>query len=378
MRFFIVCIQKIQVGSTAQSCYQYEGELAMGELGAIGDVVSGAVLARAVEPHTGHVASDGHTHEAACLNCATTLTGDYCHGCGQRGHVHRTLGAFFHDLLHGVLHFEGKIWRTLPRLVWRPGELTRDYIAGKRASFVSPIALFLFSVFLMFAIANSIDIGTFDEEFDQSVTQQLVADRKEVAGLEARRAAALAQRQPTTTLDQQIKSKREEIDILDVMRQRGITQASMSRSTLELPVDSPWIDRAYRKSKQNPSLLLYKLRNNAYKWSWALIPLSVPFLWLLFPFSRKYRLYDHMVFVTYSLAFMTLLAAIGSLLVAIGMEGAVAVAMFVPPIHMYRQLKGAYDLSRIGALWRTVLLVLFAVMTTILFVMLTLVMGLLD
>ena len=64
------------------------------------------------------------------------------------------LRAFFHDLLHGVLHFEGKIWRTLPMLAWRPGELTRRYIDGERASFVSPIALFLFSVFLMFAVGS--------------------------------------------------------------------------------------------------------------------------------------------------------------------------------------------------------------------------------
>ena len=60
------------------------------------------------------------------------------------------------------------------------------------------------------------------------------------------------------------------------------------------------------KAARNPELLLYKLKNNAYKFSWALIPLSVPFVWLLFPFSRRFRLYDHMVFVTYSLAFMTL------------------------------------------------------------------------
>ena len=56
--------------------------------------------------------------------------------------------------LHGVLHFEGKIWHTLPMLAWRPGELTRRYIDGERAKFVSPMALFLFSIFLMFAVAS--------------------------------------------------------------------------------------------------------------------------------------------------------------------------------------------------------------------------------
>src|SRR5687768_2208089 len=110
----------------------------MPDLEAIGDAATGAVLASALE--RGIAASDGHTHERSCLNCGTALTGDYCHACGQKAHVHRSLAAFFHDLLHGVFHFEGKIWRTLPMLAWKPGELTRSYIDGKRMSYVSPIA----------------------------------------------------------------------------------------------------------------------------------------------------------------------------------------------------------------------------------------------
>ena len=68
--------------------------------------------------------------------------------------MHRTLGAFFHDLVHGVLHFEGKLWRTLPLLAWQPGKLTRDYIDGQRARYISPIALFLFTIFITFALIS--------------------------------------------------------------------------------------------------------------------------------------------------------------------------------------------------------------------------------
>ena len=135
----------------------------------------------------------------------------------------------------------------------------------------------------------------------------------------------------------------------------------VSGSAIQISDDLPdWIRKPVDQASRNPELLIYKLRNNAYKWSWALIPLSVPFLWLLFPFSRRFRLYDHMVFVTYSLVFMTMLVIAATFLSMAGWTGAVAVAMFVPPIHMYRQLKGAYGLTRMGALWRTVLLTLFA------------------
>ena len=149
----------------------------MGEFEALGDAVTGGLLGRAVEPKAGEAGADGHTHERNCLNCGMLLVGDFCHSCGQHAHVHRTLTAFFHDLLHGVLHFEGKIWNTLPLLVWKPGELTRRYVDGQRASFVSPIALFLFSVFLMFAAVSLLGgMGEMPEQAKQGLQEELRSD----------------------------------------------------------------------------------------------------------------------------------------------------------------------------------------------------------
>src|SRR6478672_398657 len=121
----------------------------MGEFEAVADAVTGGLLGRAVEPATG--VRDGHTDEGNCLNCGTALVGSYCHSCGQHAHVHRSLGALEQDFVSGALNFEGKIFKTLPLLAWRPSDLTRLYIDGARARFVSPLALFLFSVFLLFA-----------------------------------------------------------------------------------------------------------------------------------------------------------------------------------------------------------------------------------
>ena len=92
------------------------------------------------------------------------------------------------------------------------------------------------------------------------------------------------------------------------------------------------------------------MKSSAYKYSWALIPLSVPFLWLLFPFSRRFSVYDHAVFATYSLSFMSLLAILLAILGAIGVPTAIlaTAAFLVPPIHIYKQLKGAYSLG-VGA-----------------------------
>ena len=118
-----------------------------GEFEAVADVATGAVVAHAVDG----AGREHGAHHGACLNCDTPLIGPHCHQCGQAGHIHRTIGALFHDIAHGVFHFEGRTWHTLPLLFWRPGELTRRYVLGERVNFVSPMALFLFSVFLMVA-----------------------------------------------------------------------------------------------------------------------------------------------------------------------------------------------------------------------------------
>ena len=75
---------------------------------ALGDAATGTLLAGAVEPSSGALA-DGHTHEANCLNCGANLAGDYCHDCGQRAHVHRTLGVLARHRARRA-HFEGKVW----------------------------------------------------------------------------------------------------------------------------------------------------------------------------------------------------------------------------------------------------------------------------
>ncbi len=127
------------------------------ELEAIGTMAEAAMVGSAVEKATGEKL-DSHS-DGTCLNCGAVRQGSYCSHCGQSSHIHRSISAFWHDILHGVLHFDGKFWRTLPLLAWHPGKLTRRYIHGERAKFISPMALFLFTIFMMFAVFSFMPVG---------------------------------------------------------------------------------------------------------------------------------------------------------------------------------------------------------------------------
>jgi hypothetical protein len=341
----------------------------------VGEAVTGGLIARAVEPPAGEMAA----RSATCLNCGTGLVGEYCHRCGQSGHVHRTLKAFAHDIAHSVLHFDGKVWRTLPMLAWRPGELTRRYIAGERARFVSPMALFLFSVFLMFAVFSAIG-GPLD--FTGSPSEARLEVRREreqleerIAGLERSRDQAVAAGRDASAIKSEIADARLELAGMSLAG----AAAGPGDPVTGFALGTGWkrLDEAVAKAERNPSLLFYKIQANAYKFSWALVPLSVPFVWLMFFWKRRYRLYDHTVFVTYSIAFMSLAAVLLALLRPLGVSDSLiglAVAL-VPPIHMFRQLRGAYQLSRFGALWRTFFLLLSCFVAGSWFLVLLLTMG---
>jgi hypothetical protein len=343
----------------------------VGNIEAIGDIVTGGVVGRALEPAAGEAAA-GHTHETRCLNCGARLTGPYCSECGQHAHVHRTLSSFFHDFAHGVLHFEGKIFRTLPMLVWKPGELTRRYIDGQRASFVSPIALFLFCVFLMFAVIGLVG-GSFGEMAPQgkaNIAKEMKADQLKLAALQTKRKITVDAGKSTADVDTDIASLQQETEALGYAARGDFSHVTVDGST-KLP---HWLRKEVGAAAKDPELLFYKLKTNAYKFSWALIPISVPFVWLLFPFSRRFKLYDHTVFVTYSLCFMMLLLAASTAVERVSTTLA-SLAWFVPPIHMYRQLRGGYGVGKRAAAWRTFALTIFAFIAIGLFASLLIALG---
>ena len=415
------------------------------EIETVGDIATGALLARAVESEQGEGAGTGN---ANCLNCTAPLTGAFCINCGQKAKVHRTLTAFWHDLIHGVFHFDGKIWRTLPMLIWHPGRLTRRYVHGERAKFVSPLALFLFSVFLTYASVNSIVPKSFDGaiETQASIAKSLADDKREAeadlkelqtdlsaakaagentAAIEVaiklqtsnitkieseRQAAATKQQRRQTDIDKErtaITTKIAEIEAQISVAKRagtsitdleanlageriGLKMLSNASAFVEKGTDAKVEDfdvnilgieslnQAARHALENPQLVIYKIQSNAYKYAWFVIILSTPFVWILFAWRREFKIFDHAVFVTYSLCFNLLLISVSAIAFhyEIMVSVAVILVIFGPLLHMYRQLKEAYVLTRVGALWRTFALSNFATIVLGLFIAFVLTLGL--
>ena len=336
--------------------------------GSLGSTTTGPMRARELKGSTAGEPAAGQTPEI-CANCGATLHGPYCSACGQTGHIHSDLRALLHDLAHGVFHFEGKFWRTLVLLAWQPGELTRRYIDGERTKFVSPFGLFLFSVFLMFAVTSNLArygggavaiVVDAKNPADSLASAQL----QHLDVLKQQRAMAKDDR-TRDALDRQILGQQNAIDTLQGLKKSGPN------------VGIGWLDRIMQSAVAQPELLLYKLKSNGYKYSWTLIPISLPFIWLLFAFRRDVGLYHHAIFAIYSLSFMSLAVVALTLLSVIRVPDALIVVatLLIAPVHMYRQLKGAYRLDRFAAGWRTVALLCITFVTSAMFLLFLLYIG---
>ncbi len=115
--------------------------------------------------------------EITCKNCNQTFNGHYCNNCGQPADTHRINAHFlWHDIQHGLLHFDNGIPYSVKELFTRPGHSIREFIQGKRIKHFKPLSLvavlaalygFLYHYFhidLFNASADSeIDFGDFNE-----------------------------------------------------------------------------------------------------------------------------------------------------------------------------------------------------------------------
>ncbi len=338
-----------------------------GEIEAVGAVATAGLVAGAIEK----TASPDETVHAAeahgvCANCGKEIHGNFCANCGQPAHVHRTLGHMVEEFLHGLLHFDTRAWRTIPMLVFRPGTLTRDYIHGKRARFISPLAIYLLCVFTMFAVfaftgGTPIEMG--------EATDEIVASIDPAAPEAATSDAAAPEAHDGAT---EIYKVNERGDVFEQIKHAYESGAIKVNSNI------PYLDKKIKHKLENPELAFYKIQNAAYKFAFLLVPISLPLVWLLFFWKRGFTLFDHTVYILYSLSYVSLLFIVMAAFsrAPAFLQNLIPLLVLTIPVHAYFQMKGGYSLGWFSALWRVPMMMLLAVLGLSFFLVAIILVGL--
>ena len=363
-----------------------------------GALATAAAAAREIDPG----AARDTVHGGACANCGAALSGAYCSACGQKAHLHRSVFHAVEEFLHGILHFDSKLWYTLPLLLFRPGRLTRDYVMGRRARYIAPVALFLLTVFTMFLVFGFLPTpgleGTDLQMSGKERQAAATAIREEMATLDAN----LAQARARQAADPASEALRQEVVRLETAqslakaaKQRlegGGTVASPAdvvtaitgatrTGGLTLDLGSEDVNAKVRRALSDPEFMFYKMKQKGYKLSFLLVPMSLPWLMLLFAWKRDVKAYDHVVFLLYSISFMSMLVILTALLAAafeLPRQVYAFLLLVVPVLHMFAQLKEGYALSWFSAAWRTVVVSSLALVTLTVYFVGILLLGMLD
>ncbi|MDB5139503.1 MAG: hypothetical protein JWR12_1419 [Mucilaginibacter sp.] len=94
-----------------------------------------------------------YRHENDCLNCGTILEGHFCHNCGQPNlEIKESFGHMMNHAISDYFHFDEQFFHTLKPLLFKPGYLTNEYMAGRRAQYLHPVKMYIFISLVFFLL----------------------------------------------------------------------------------------------------------------------------------------------------------------------------------------------------------------------------------
>ena len=268
---------------------------------------------------------------APCPNCATPLQGPWCYQCGQPGEdYHRSIGKLVVEVFEGLLHFDGRVWRTLPDLFRHPGKLTRAYLDGHRAPQVPPFRLFLVVLVLIFFA------GAVGGQSIMSSTTVVTDDHGKVLSV-----------------------KKETLDTLSPNDKAQIKTAineELAKSAAQ-PSFSPkrWLLQQSGKVMDDPERFKLVLEQWSERFAFLLLPLAAGLLSLLFIWRKEFYVFDHTIFSLHSLSATGLMFAVANAFVGVT-GGASDLILWAAPVHLFVHMRGVYRTSVFGTLVRMALL----------------------
>lgn len=243
-----------------------------------------------------------------CLNCGATVHGKFCGNCGQENlDLHEP---FWHFLSHSIghyFHFDTKFYNTIVPLITKPGQLTLDYIEGKRTRYLQPVSMFIFISIVYFllkpfiAFENDINLSIIDKVKTPS---ELVKEIKNFEGLSKREKQESLLEIKSAQLEyfSALKTYRQDeiIDSFILLRSKQKNKEEINKLINDLKtsktkslhkfIDNEDVEKPLISIKDNITLKKYGV-----KFFFILTPIFAFFLMINFRRNKKYYL-DHIIF----------------------------------------------------------------------------------
>lgn len=262
--------------------------------------------------------------------------GPYCFECGQHSHESaRSISALTHDAWHLATHIDGRFWQTLYILLFKPGKLTQEYFAERRARYLPPVRLYLVLSVLFFGFGLA------------------TPDKSNVPTRTAIRAA------PTPNATPSSQEPGAAVDKAPAVHKKSQKTILGISNCDDITTSIPWMQDALRRScARNPENYAESVKHafvaNIPKMMFVFVPMLALLMLILYWWPRRYYV-EHLVFFIHSHAAIFLLLLIQALLAWIAAWFAwgtfaawvIAIISLYSVWYVYRAMRVYYGQGRV-------------------------------
>jgi len=288
-----------------------------------------------------------------CLNCGTEVAGRFCQQCGQENvEVKESFFQLLRHFVEDLTHFDGKLWKTVKLLLFKPGSLTKLYIEGKRASYIHPIRMYIFvsAVFFLFMFTGEAPVKPEGAGSKANTSKDFASGLQE--GLEL------------------------ELDN-DTVNYKTIAAYNAAQQKLPSSKKDNWLDAVIKKkgielnekyggdNLKIGKALIEKFENYFSRMLYISLPIFAFFIWVLYRRNKNHFFVDHIIFsihiycAFYIILFITQIVSIVNDFFSDQLSGIIA---FVVPLtlvfYLYKSLKNHFNQSRKKTLLKCLILIL--------------------
>lgn len=340
-----------------------------------------------------------HAHELppnespVCLNCGTRLRGQYCGSCGQRSRsrlisIWQLLKEAFGDLLE----LDSRLWKTIIPLLVRPGQLTRDYLEGRRARYMPPFRTYLVLSLIFFVVAffdPHKDLSFFFEAEPPPTPEEIAAiEEKKKASAEKKQAERDAAVEKLRALEAEGKIDPKVLEELED-DQGGLSInfggdddddaffGDCSKASISGDEDFPeWLQKRFtddrvreiceRNNRRGIDNFQDAIVDKIPIALIVLLPLMALVLKILYPLSRRYFV-EHLLFFVHFHAFffliLTLQVLFNSLMSSLAFASdagtlVIVAASFYIPVYLYKAMRRVYGQGHLITIFKYLILLI--------------------
>ena len=320
-----------------------------------------------------------------CANCGTIVEDRFCTSCGQlASDFHRPIWDLVMSSLADTFALDGRLWRSLPLLLFRPGRMTRNYLDGQRARYVPPFRMFLLAsvifFFTLFTLGDQMgwyNSMRFGDLLEEGVETEAGEDGVPIPVVMGERLDALQQRaeDPDLSEEERLAAEEELSDLRNGITLKRILQEDgrIDRDALHEEIDSRMGEDATPEEREqalrtadhaatvyeNQDRYGARLREWAPRFSLMFMPILALMLTLLYAWHRSRFIYDHVITALHVQTYIYIMATFALLWVAINPASGGWLVLFgflLLIAYLYRQLRVTYGTGRFMASVRTFIL----------------------